>query len=87
MYLRDMPLAWQRETTGNAVRVGYNHCPPRLLTILSPVARPSSFAIKPPAKPPVLLQGLLQPLSPISGLTKRRPLEPLTPSCSAQLLP
>lgn len=32
MYLRDMPEARQRETTGDAVRVGYNHCPPRLLT-------------------------------------------------------
>lgn len=35
MYIRDMPETQQRGTSSDAVRVGYNYYPPRLLTISS----------------------------------------------------
>lgn len=70
---------------------GVQPLPPKAAHHLTPgpssAARPSSFAINHPGKPPVLLQGPLQPLSPIYGLTKQRPVETLTPCCPAQLLP
>lgn len=90
MSLRDMPEAWRGETMGSAGRVRYKPCPPDAYHLIpgpSAVVRPLVFCSKAPRGTCSAAAGSPAAQSPIQGLTKQRPLEALTPCCSAQLLP
>lgn len=62
MYLRDMPEARQRVTTGSAVKVGCNHCPPRGCSPSDPRSISSSqaelFCYKAPREAPSAAAGV-----------------------------